>query len=333
MKNENESATALTPLDEAYLHATGPVTVGMTNDYMFRIVFQENKYALKGLISSVLHMDPDNIKSLDIKNTVKPGVRISDKEYRMDILVTMNDNKTLCLEMQLRNLGNWQYRSLSYLCREFDSLDHGDDYENVQPVYQIGFLGFTLFEDHPEFCSLYQMRNKKDNHLYTDRFNLIVIELNQEELASDEDIKYGIDKWVKLFKSKTWEELNMVAQGNEYMASAVKSMYLSNEDYNVIKVAREREEFLRSQAYKERKIASLTAEVASLSDENKSLSNENASLSNENASLSNEISSLSDENASLSNEISSLSNENASLSNEITRLRKILKDKGIDADN
>ena len=48
-------------------------------------------------------------------------------------------------------------RSLSYLCREFDSLDHGDDYENVQPVYQIGFLGFNLFVDHPEFCSWYQM--------------------------------------------------------------------------------------------------------------------------------------------------------------------------------
>jgi hypothetical protein len=65
-----------------------------------------------------------------------------------------------------------------------------------------------------------------------------MIQLNQENLASDEDIKYGIDRWVKLFKSKTWEELNMVAQGNEYMASAVKSMYLSNEDYKVIKVAK-----------------------------------------------------------------------------------------------
>ena len=104
----------------------------------------------------------------------------------------------------------------------------------------------------------------------------------------------------------------MVAQGNEYMASAVKSMYLSNEDYNVIKVAREREEFLRSQAYKERKIAALTAENASLSNENASLVNENASLSNENASLSDEI---------------------ASLSDEIARLHKLLKDKGIAADN
>ena len=61
MKNENESVTTMASLDEAYLHATGPVTVGMTNDYMFRIVFQENKYALKGLISSVLHMGSSKI--------------------------------------------------------------------------------------------------------------------------------------------------------------------------------------------------------------------------------------------------------------------------------
>ncbi len=46
------------------------------------------------------------------------------------------------------------------------------------------------------------MRNKNDNYLYTDRFNLIVSELNQYNLVSNEDIRYGIDRWVKLFKSK-----------------------------------------------------------------------------------------------------------------------------------
>ena len=261
----------------------------MTNDYMFRIVFQENKFALKGLISSVLHISPDSIKDLEVKNTVKPGVSISDKEYRMDILVIMNDNASINIEMQLRNQGNWKYRSLSYLCREFDNLDHGDDYENVQPTYQIGFLGFTLFDDHPEFCAKYQLRNEKDNHLYTSRFNLVVVELEQEELATDEDIVHGIVKWVRLFKSKTWEELRMVAQDNEYMTSAVKSMYLSNEDYNVIKVARERDDFLRSQAYKDKKIENLESENANLSQ------------------------------------------ENASLTDEISRLRKIIQDNGIDA--
>ena len=140
-----------------FMSATGPVEIGMTNDYMFRIVFQENKFALKGLLESVLHLEPDTIIDLEIKNTIVPGQSISDKEYRMDVLVMMNDSTCINLEMQLKNLGNWRYRSLSYMCREFDSLDHGDDYENVQPLYQIGFLDFTLFEDHPEFYAKFQV--------------------------------------------------------------------------------------------------------------------------------------------------------------------------------
>lgn len=57
-----------------------------------------------------------------------------------------------------------------------------------------------------------------------------MIQLNYEVLATDEDISYGIDKWVRLFKAKTWEELKMVAQDNSYMTSTVESMYLSNAD-------------------------------------------------------------------------------------------------------
>lgn len=253
---------------KGYLKATGPVEVGMTNDYMFRVVFQRNKYALKGLLSSVLRIPPSMIKELKITNEIPLGVSIDSKEYRMDITLTMNDDSLIDLEMQVANYNNWQYRSLSYLCREYDNLDHGDDYEKGPASYQIGFLDFTLFEDHPELCATYQMRNSKDNYLYTDKFNLIVVELNNEELATEEDITSGIKDWVHLFKSKTWEELKMVAQNNNYMASTVESMYLSSSDYNIRKVAREREDYLRLQASKDRKIAELTGQNATLTDEN-----------------------------------------------------------------
>ncbi len=111
------------------------------------------------------------------------------------------------------------------------------------------------------------MRNEKDGYLYTDRFNLIVIELMHEGLATKEDIACGIDKWVRLFKAKTWEDLKMVAQDNPYMTSTVESMYLSNTDRNILKVAREREDFLRSQAYKDKKLKTQEAEIKSLTSE------------------------------------------------------------------
>ena len=60
----------------------------------------------------------------------------------------------------------------------------------------------------------------------------------------------------------------MVAQNNECMSSAIESLYLSNTDENIRKVARDREDFLRYQAKREKTIKELTAENATLADEN-----------------------------------------------------------------
>ena len=78
----------------------------------------------------------------------------------------------------------------------------------------------------------------------------------------------------RIFKAKTWEDLKMVAQDNPYMTSTVESMYLSNTDRNILKVAREREVFLRSQAYKDKKLETQAAEIKSLTSEIKSLTSE-----------------------------------------------------------
>ena len=237
--------------------ATGPIPYGLTNDYMFRIVFQRNKYALKGLLCSLLGLKENEINKLEITNEVKIGEAISEKEFRMDILLIMNDNTSINIEMQVKDYDNWQYRSLIYLCREFDDLDHGVDYSNVQTAYQIGILDFTLFEEHPEFFATYQMRNKKDNHLYTDKFNLMVLELNQIERATTVDKENCLDTWAKLFKAKTWEELKMIANDNKYLESTAESMYLSNEDKTIRKICRERNDLLRSQQAKDKRIEDL----------------------------------------------------------------------------
>ncbi len=293
-----------------YLKATGNLKFGLTNDYLFRIVFQKNKYALKGLLSSVLHLQDDEIIDINIKNTIIPGKSITDKEYRMDIVAILNNNTSIDLEMQLCNWDDWPERSLSYLCREFDDLHRGKQYSEVLPTYQIGLIDFTLFPDHPEFNALYQMRNAKDGHLYTGKFNLIVISFNQTDLATAEDISSGLTEWVKLFKAKTWEETRMIASDNDYMASAAETMYLSSEDYNIIKVAREREDFLAWKASNKKEKTMLSRENAALKAENDSLAAANNSLAAEN---------------------DSLAAANNSLAAENNRLIALLKEHGIEA--
>ena len=47
----------ITSLDQA----TGPVLIPLTNDYLFRALLQKNEHVLKGLICSLLHLQPDEV--------------------------------------------------------------------------------------------------------------------------------------------------------------------------------------------------------------------------------------------------------------------------------
>jgi len=237
----------------------------MTNDYMFRAVLQKNKKVLKGLIGSLLHLDPE---SLDVKvtNPIILGQSFENKDFILDINVIINEAARLNLEMQIANYSkrqkcmsftiidahdrirklvalrhavgaskrkyylrllynNWKERSLSYLCRSFDSVYKGDDYINAVPVIQISFLDFDLFPEKTEFYATYMLKNVKNGTIYTDKLQLSVIELNHTELATDEDRLHDIDKWVAFFKTRTWKELKDMAATNQYMEAAADTIF------------------------------------------------------------------------------------------------------------
>lgn len=88
----------------------------------------------------------------------------------------------------------------------------------VYSAIHIGILDFSLFRETPEFYAGYKLMNEKNHHIYSDKFQLRVLELNQVELATEEDQKYQIDRWAKLFKATTWEDLRMIAEKDHALA-------------------------------------------------------------------------------------------------------------------
>ena len=254
------------PKEETYLTVTGEIRYNMTNDYMFRVILQENEKVLRGLVSSLLHMKPDEIKSISVENPITLGDAMNKKTIVFDVKIILNNNTLINLEMQLLNEHNWVERSLFYLCRAFTRLLKGEDYSKLQPVAHIGFLDFTLFPEHPEFYAMYKLLNTKDYHLYSDKLALGVVNLNRTDLATDEDRTYGIDNWVKIFKAKTWEELRMLSENNEYVEEMVRSLYKFNSDEQIREQCEEIEIELaaRKARYKEQEeaTAKLKAELA-----------------------------------------------------------------------
>ena len=94
-----------------------------------------------------------------------------------------------------------------------------------------GYTIFILLKE--EFYAIYKLLNTKDYHLYSDKFALGVVNLNCTDLATDEDKTYGIDNWVKIFKAKTWEELRMLSENNEYVEEMVRSLFKFNSDEQI----------------------------------------------------------------------------------------------------
>ena len=173
--------------------ATGAIDYSYLNDYMFRAVLQTDLTALKGLVSAVLHLPMEQISSLEIMNPIELGKSIDSKTFILDIRVNLNNNTNLDLEMQVTDLDNWPERSLSYLCRTYDELQRGVDYLFAKQAIHIGFLDYDVFPLYPEFYARYRLLNEKNLNLYTDKFTLCVLSLNQIHLATEEDRLWKID--------------------------------------------------------------------------------------------------------------------------------------------
>ena len=267
---------------QSLAEAVGVITYNMTNDFLFRYILQKNEKVLRGLICALLHLKPKQIRTITITNPINLSENIEGKDFILDINIELNNNTYINLEMQVVNKHNWPDRSLSYLCRNYDTLYQGQDYEEARPVYHIGFLDFTLFPDNPEFYATYKMLNVKNHHTYSDKFVLSVVDLSQIELATEADEACGLTYWARLFKATTWEELKMLANGNEYLEAAAESIFMANSDKMIQQKCRARQEAERY----ERTVA---RDMLRLKEENAQLVTDNAQLTADIVRLNNHI--------------------------------------------
>ncbi len=101
-----------------------------------------------------------------------------------------------------------------------------------------------------------------------------MVNLSRIDLATDEDKKYQIDYWARLFKAATWEEIHMLASENDYINEASNTILRLSAEEDIRKRCQDREEYYREiRTYKR-----MIAEKDSLITEQNSLLAEQSSL-------------------------------------------------------
>ena len=233
---EKESKELEREKDEAILctiDVEQEVEYGLTNDYMFRSVFQTSKEALKGLLSALLYIPEEEILSCEICNPIILGTAIDEKTCILDIRVVLNGNKQINLEMQMGSVENWTDRSVFYLCRMFTDMKKGLDYTQSRPSIHIGIMMKSPIPEDAAFYNEYALKNRRTGYEFTGKIALHVLDLSCLEQVPEEERNSALYYWACVFKAKTWKEVLAMTEQSESIKKAVVTLRELSEDEKI----------------------------------------------------------------------------------------------------
>ena len=211
----------------------GKLPYKLTNDYLFRAVFQTNKKVLKELMAAVLHLDSAEIRELDILNPILLGEAMNEKTCILDLFLLMNDHTRINIEMQVASTDYYMDRVLLYACRAYDNLERGENYQELKPVIHISLLADTPRTGEKKFYSENRVCDIRDGKIFSRNLGIIIVQLKENENADMPEIESGLDKWARLFLADTWEELQEMIKESEWMAETVYTLRNLTEDEKI----------------------------------------------------------------------------------------------------
>ena len=129
-----------------------------------------------------------------------------------------------------------------------------------------------------------------------------MVDLSHIDLATEEDKLFEIDRWAKLFKSTTWEEIKMIAEGNETLMQATQALFECNTDELIRQQCYAREEYYKYQRTIDKALKDTTAERDLLAEEKMQLTEEKEQLLTKNTMLTSKNTMLTSKNNQLSSE-------------------------------
>ena len=111
-------------------------------DFAFKEIMANPK-ALKGFLSAVLDISPEEIKSTELKNTNLRKIHEDEKQGILDVRLVMNNEKEIDIEIQLSYMATWADRSVFYVSKMLvEQVNINKRYSNIKKCIGINILDF-----------------------------------------------------------------------------------------------------------------------------------------------------------------------------------------------
>jgi predicted transposase/invertase (TIGR01784 family) len=190
-----------------------PVRLNLLNDYLFLKIMGEkgDEEQLLGFLNAVLRRTgKDKLVSVDIleNKTFTPEV-VGDKGSILDLRALLADGTIITIEVQLRNLGNMDKRSLFYWSREYSkSLEAGQDYQELPSVIAINIVNFEYIRSEEYHTSFHLWEDKDKSCLLSDALEIHFVDMVKFRKLRERDIRNdALQRWLAYFDQRSPLEL------------------------------------------------------------------------------------------------------------------------------
>jgi len=183
------------------------------NDIAFKKIFGDelHKEVLISFLNAVLDFSENSlIVAVELVNPYQVPKIEGLKETILDIKATNQKGENFIVEMQNDDQGNFAKRSLYYTSKAYvDQIDKGEDYHQLQKVYFIGILDFTIFEKNENHISRHLILNQETQQQDIADFEFTFVELPKFKKKLPE-LTTLFDKWIYFIKNAS--NLDMIPE-------------------------------------------------------------------------------------------------------------------------
>jgi predicted transposase/invertase (TIGR01784 family) len=205
------------------------------NDYLFLKIMGEkgDEEQLLGFLSAVLRRTgKDKLVSVEIlENKTFTAEIIGDKGSILDLRAILADGTKITIEIQLRNLGNMDKRSLFYWSREYSKgLEAGQDYQELPTVIAINIVNFEYIKTAEYHTSFHLWEDRDKSCLLSDALEIHFVDMVKFRKLEDRDIRNDpLQRWLAYFDQGSSVELveEVVKMDSAIRKAEEKMSYIS----------------------------------------------------------------------------------------------------------
>jgi predicted transposase/invertase (TIGR01784 family) len=183
------------------------------NDYLFRKTMGEkgDEEQLLSFLNAVLKREEGNrLVSVEIiENRNLTAEIIGDKTSILDVRSRTGDGTRVNVEVQLRNLGNMDKRSLFYWSREYSrGLEAGQEYQELPAVIAVNIINFELMTETGYHSIFHLWENSNKEVMLTDALEIHFVEMAKFRKVKEKDIRNdALQRWLAYLDRESSEGL------------------------------------------------------------------------------------------------------------------------------